>query len=359
MAATRSPLESPSSPSVSSAAAVLTRVQSKEGMDQAAGFLLSLAAVSSAEHERLGGRGGKNGSSRGGGKVPGSARTPSVGKRARASSEDADGKGGSARRRLKMRTASAANGGHGSLLGQQQQQQQQASRRRPAAAVSAVPTGPPPLLAVTGVSAPVRLLSGASLLQLKLLSAAFKLCPHPTAEQVRAIAQRVSLPEAKLEMWFASRRSLQGWVDATPNLKPSQLAEMFYTRRDEAPPRGADGAARADGAAARADGAATRADGAARACEPRPNARTCGGGTRRRHRRGSGGRRRRVSRLPRRPAASGEGRRASRSRLAPRRGEGWDEGEALVGAREMRGSAASGMPAHGPSNDVMSSSLCC
>ena len=59
---------------------------------------------------------------------------------------------------------------------------------------------------VSGVGYPIRLLSGASLEQLKLLSAAFQLCPHPNPQQILAIGARVGLTSEKLETWFQSRR---------------------------------------------------------------------------------------------------------------------------------------------------------
>lgn len=81
---------------------------------------------------------------------------------------------------------------------------------------------------VSGVGYPIRLLSGASLEQLKLLSAAFQLCPHPNPQQILAIGARVGLTSEKLETWFQSRRTLQDWVLQQPQMMPSDLASMFY-----------------------------------------------------------------------------------------------------------------------------------
>jgi len=87
---------------------------------------------------------------------------------------------------------------------------------------------PPNAFTVSGVSYPIRLLSGASLEQLKLLSAAFQLCPNPNPRQIQAIGVRVGLTPEKLETWFQSRRTLQDWVLQQPQMLPSDLASMFY-----------------------------------------------------------------------------------------------------------------------------------
>ena len=75
---------------------------------------------------------------------------------------------------------------------------------------------------------PVQLLSGASVEQLKLLAAAYKLCPSPTPEQLLAIAERVSIAPDALGVWFQSRKILQDWVQQQPNLKINDLRSMFY-----------------------------------------------------------------------------------------------------------------------------------
>jgi len=86
----------------------------------------------------------------------------------------------------------------------------------------------PPCLSVAGLVQPVKLVSGANLQQLKLLSAAFKLCPTPTAEQLVAIAHRVDVAPEKLETWFSSRRTLEQWIGEQPHLQPADIASMFF-----------------------------------------------------------------------------------------------------------------------------------
>jgi len=89
--------------------------------------------------------------------------------------------------------------------------------------------GPSPLAPkVRGANSPVKLLSGASIHQLKMLAAAYKLCPAPTAEQLQAIADRVGLPKSQLNTWFQSRKVLQDWVQQQPEMRPSDLVGMFY-----------------------------------------------------------------------------------------------------------------------------------
>ena len=65
-------------------------------------------------------------------------------------------------------------------------------------------------------------------LQLKLLAAAFKLCPTPTGEQLAAIASRVGMDEDTLANWFQSRRVLQEWVSQQPQVSSSSMRSMFY-----------------------------------------------------------------------------------------------------------------------------------
>ena len=90
-------------------------------------------------------------------------------------------------------------------------------------------------LAVSGIDTPVRILSGASLLQLKQLSAAFQLCPNPNPLQIAAVAKRVGVSPEKLETWFQSRRTLHEWVQQQPHMQPHHLARMFYPEAAEAP----------------------------------------------------------------------------------------------------------------------------
>jgi len=80
---------------------------------------------------------------------------------------------------------------------------------------------------------PPQLLSNANVQQLKLLAAAFKLCPTPSAEQLEAIANRVNLPADRIEQWFASRQVLQDWIRQQPNLRAGNIVEMFYQPQEQ------------------------------------------------------------------------------------------------------------------------------
>ena len=111
-----------------------------------------------------------------------------------------------ARRRLKMRTAGVPS-----------------PLTRPGNHVRA-PARPAP---------PVQLLSGASVEQLKLLAAAYKLCPTPTPEQLMAIAERVSIAPDALSVWFASRKVLQDWVQQQPHININDLKSMFYGQHQQ------------------------------------------------------------------------------------------------------------------------------
>lgn len=83
---------------------------------------------------------------------------------------------------------------------------------------------------VAAIGRHVSPLSCATLLQLKLLSAAFQLCPQPTCEQIDALARHVSLEPEELVAWFQSRRVLQEWVQQPcgAQLQPASLAKLFY-----------------------------------------------------------------------------------------------------------------------------------
>ena len=83
---------------------------------------------------------------------------------------------------------------------------------------------------------PVQLLSGASVEQLKLLAAAYKLCPSPTPEQLLAIAERVSIAPDSLSVWFASRKVLQDWVQQQPHMNINDLKSMFYGSQQQQAP---------------------------------------------------------------------------------------------------------------------------
>ena len=98
-----------------------------------------------------------------------------------------------------------------------------------------------PTLCIHGVENPVRLQSGASLQQLKLLSAAFKLCPEPTPEQLDRIATRVGIPKDKLEAWFERRRTLEKWISQNSHLQAADVASMYFRRADEQHSRQARG----------------------------------------------------------------------------------------------------------------------
>lgn len=72
------------------------------------------------------------------------------------------------------------------------------------------------------------LLSSATVQQLSLLAAAFKLCPTPSAEQLDAISARVQLPSERLRQWFESRQVLQDWMNQQPELSARDVMQMFY-----------------------------------------------------------------------------------------------------------------------------------
>jgi len=80
---------------------------------------------------------------------------------------------------------------------------------------------------------PLALLSSSNPAQLKLLAAAFKLCPTPTGEQLAAIASRVGMDEDTLASWFQSRRVLQEWVAQQPQVSSSSMRSMFYKENAE------------------------------------------------------------------------------------------------------------------------------
>lgn len=112
-----------------------------------------------------------------------------------------------ARRRLKMRTAGVSS-----------------PLARPGNSMRAPVSRPPP----------VQLLSGATVEQLKLLAAAYKLCPTPTPDQLLAIAERVSIAPDALNVWFQSRKVLQDWVQQQPNMNINDLKSMFYGQQQPA-----------------------------------------------------------------------------------------------------------------------------
>lgn len=66
--------------------------------------------------------------------------------------------------------------------------------------------------------------TGVTVEQLKLVAAAFRLCPEPTDMQMRAIATRVGLPPERVAEWFEARRNLQGWLIEQKRLCPGVAA---------------------------------------------------------------------------------------------------------------------------------------
>lgn len=218
----------PGSPSIDDAAALLTNVQSHGGMDKAVDCLMSLAA--------FGGPAKPSGPSSSKKRVRHASLNPSL-------DEGEQSDGTSTRRRLAMRPPSKLRPPSKSPRPRSTSPQAHALMSASHAAETPTPAAPevslpaaaaaaPPCLSVTGIVQPVRLLSGANLQQLKLLSAAFKLCPTPTAEQLVAIAHRVSLSAEKLETWFESRRTLETWIEQQPHLQPADIAAMFFEGED-------------------------------------------------------------------------------------------------------------------------------
>ena len=188
-AADKPPRPLAGSPSIDDAAAVLSRVHSTTGVDNAADCLMSLAALSANQAPA-------DAAARAWGGGPHTSRKRQTSPGAAAAMAQ------STRRRLKMRgsATSPSNGAsssdavsaaamHQRGAAQQQQQQQQHN-----------------FFTVGGVAAPIQLQGGATLVQLKLVAAAFKLCPAPTEAQMHAVAQRVGLTPQRLEAWFQSRR---------------------------------------------------------------------------------------------------------------------------------------------------------
>lgn len=246
------PASSPGSPDIDDAAALLSGVHSSNTLDKAADCLLSLAMLSGSP--------GPSAAATGTGR--GRARAPpsSASKRARGlligGDDDEFGAPAkkqagtnAARRRLKMakqaatkgaaqnaspqadgahappgapsRPAAAArakasrssqNGGlsqrarQRAIAAQNAAAQQHYEQQQQLQSYYASQGMHNNVFTVSGVAYPIRLLSGASLHQLKLLSAAFKLCPYPTPEQIQAVSQRVNLPPEKLSTWFQSRQ---------------------------------------------------------------------------------------------------------------------------------------------------------
>jgi len=210
-----------SSPTVDDAAVLLQDVQSSAraqvGMGSAIDCLMALSGADASAAPAAMGKGARPPSAEPKGKGKGKAGGGAGSKRP--AQGDAAGTTPTPRRRLKMRS-----GASGGATGRA------ASRAAAAVAAAAAAAAEAELhtLQVAGIDCPVRILSGASLQQLKLLSAAFKLCPNPTGEQIVAVARRVGVSADKLDTWFQSRRTLQEWVQQQPHLQPADLANMFY-----------------------------------------------------------------------------------------------------------------------------------
>jgi len=81
---------------------------------------------------------------------------------------------------------------------------------------------------------PKRLCSDASVEQLKVCAAAFRLCPNPTHEQMEGIAMRAQLTSMRVAAWFRNRRALQAWVleqrRAHPTTPVAELVSSTWSR---------------------------------------------------------------------------------------------------------------------------------
>jgi len=198
--------DSPGSPTMAAAAALLSGVgvqhQPSVGMDSAVDCLMNLASAASSVDSAV--------------PAPPSSGGKSS-KRAASVRQAQENNGSNPRRRLKMR-GNAPTQPRGS----------KAAAAAAAHAAAAASAAEPNTLCVAGIERPVAILSGASLQQLKLLAAAFKLCPTPTAEQLVAVARHVGVSAGQLETWFQSRRTLQEWVLQQPHMAAEDLARMFY-----------------------------------------------------------------------------------------------------------------------------------
>lgn len=99
-----------------------------------------------------------------------------------------------------------------------------------------LPDAPPPAASQPDVTEtasddytlPLPLLSSATVHQLSMLAAAFKLCPAPSKGQIDAISVRVEIPSDRLQQWFESRQVLQDWMDQQPQLSAREVKQMFY-----------------------------------------------------------------------------------------------------------------------------------
>jgi len=91
----------------------------------------------------------------------------------------------------------------------------------------------PPTLWVGAIGKNVSIRSGATPYQLKLLSAAFQLCPQPTSDQLLRLASHMSVAPQELDTWFQRRRALQEWAQAPgAHLQPATVARLFYAEAE-------------------------------------------------------------------------------------------------------------------------------
>jgi len=91
----------------------------------------------------------------------------------------------------------------------------------------------PPTLWVGAIGKNVSIRSGATPYQLKLLSAAFQLCPQPTSEQLLRLASHMSVAPQELDTWFQRRWALQEWAQAPgAHLQPATVARLFYAEAE-------------------------------------------------------------------------------------------------------------------------------
>ena len=217
---------SPGSPSLAAAAAMLQQVQStdRDGLEEAEGAVDCLMQLSS------------DGTAK-----PSLVQPP----KKRSIADAADAHKPASRRKLKMKSSPLSQSSEPRFGASaiEHAQQSQSSSMQPLALLSSSnpaqvsPSLPPPRApphthaALPHPQAPA---SSALLtlhcppLQLKLLAAAFKLCPTPTGEQLAAIAGRVGMDEDTLANWFQSRRVLQEWVAQQPQVSSSSMRSMFY-----------------------------------------------------------------------------------------------------------------------------------
>mmetsp|Transcript_32275 Transcript_32275/g.55228 ORF Transcript_32275/g.55228 Transcript_32275/m.55228 type:complete len:249 (-) Transcript_32275:9-755(-) len=78
----------------------------------------------------------------------------------------------------------------------------------------------------------IKMHSSLTSVQLQMLAAAYKICPHPSEEQLSIVSERVDIDEAELRSWFHSRRVLEVWLLEEQRhgcmTTAEELKEMFY-----------------------------------------------------------------------------------------------------------------------------------